>query len=86
MKPLRPTCPPWQAMYDKLDALLRQHTYTFPPVEKPGDLWLDTFRRTLGRFSVLYVAELGPSQAGEKQPWWALSSPESSASPNTWAA
>jgi GNAT superfamily N-acetyltransferase len=48
-------------MYDKLDALLRQHTYTFPLVEKPGDLWLEMFRRTLGRFSVLYVAEIGPA-------------------------
>jgi GNAT superfamily N-acetyltransferase len=44
-------------MYAKLDQLLRQHTYTFPEVENVGQLWLDTFRRTLGRFSVLYVAE-----------------------------
>ena len=44
-------------MYAKLDQLLRQHTYAFPPVENVGQLWLDTFRRTLGRFSVLYVAE-----------------------------
>ena len=46
------------AMYEKLDFLLRQHTYTFPAVEDVGNLWLDMFRRTLGRFSVLYVAEL----------------------------
>jgi GNAT superfamily N-acetyltransferase len=26
-------------------------------VENVGELWLDMFRRTLGRFSVLYVAE-----------------------------
>jgi GNAT superfamily N-acetyltransferase len=45
------------SMYAKLDQLLRQHTYTFPAVENVGDLWLDMFRRTLGRFSVLYVAE-----------------------------
>lgn len=45
------------SLYDKLDQLLRQHTYTFPEVENVGQLWLDTFRRTLGRFSVLYVAE-----------------------------
>jgi len=44
-------------MYAKLDQLLRQHTYTFPEVENVGQLWLETFRRTLGRFSVLYVAE-----------------------------
>jgi RimJ/RimL family protein N-acetyltransferase len=46
-----------EAMYAKLDALLRQYTYTFPQVEEVGRLWLDMFRRTLGRFSVLYVAE-----------------------------
>jgi len=45
------------AMYAKLDQLLRQHTYTFPEVENVGELWLEMFRRTLGRFSVLYVAE-----------------------------
>jgi len=44
-------------MYAKLDQLLRQHTYTFPKVENVGELWLEMFRRTLGRFSVLYVAE-----------------------------
>jgi GNAT superfamily N-acetyltransferase len=46
------------ALYAKLDQLLRQHTYTFPAVEDVGELWLDMFRRTLGRFSVLYVAEV----------------------------
>jgi len=45
------------SMYAKLDQLLRQHNYNFPVVEKVGELWLDMFRRTLGRFSVLYVAE-----------------------------
>ena len=44
-------------MYDKLDGFLRQFTYNFPVVENPGLLWLEIFRRTLGRFSVLYVAE-----------------------------
>lgn len=52
------------AMYEKLDALLRQHTYTFPAVENVGNLWLDMFRRTLGRFSVLYVAELRGQRVG----------------------
>lgn len=45
------------SLYDKLDQFLREHTYTFPQVENVGELWLDMFRRTLGRFSVLYVAE-----------------------------
>jgi GNAT superfamily N-acetyltransferase len=46
------------ALYEKLDQLLRQYTYAFPKVENVGTLWLDIFRRTLGRFSVLYVAEV----------------------------
>jgi GNAT superfamily N-acetyltransferase len=45
-------------LYDKLDQFLREHTYVFPEVENVGDLWLDMFKRTLGRFSILYVAEL----------------------------
>lgn len=45
------------AMYDKLDQLLRQHPYHFPEVENVGTLWMDIFRRTLGRFSVVYLAE-----------------------------
>lgn len=50
--------PTVEAMYAKEDELLRQYTYAFPAVENVGHLWLDTFRRTLGRFSVLYVAEV----------------------------
>jgi ribosomal protein S18 acetylase RimI-like enzyme len=45
-------------LYAKLDALLRQHTYSFPEVENVGQLWLETFQRAVGRFGVLYVAEL----------------------------
>jgi GNAT superfamily N-acetyltransferase len=44
-------------LYGKVDQFLRLFTYTFPEVENVGELWLDMFRRTLGRFSVLYVAE-----------------------------
>mgnify|MGYP001160574493 CR=1 FL=1 len=46
------------AFYDKLDKLYRQYTYNFPEVANPGELWLDMFRRTLGRFSIMYVSEL----------------------------
>ena len=52
-------------MYDKLDSFLRRYTYTFPKVENVGTLWLDIFRRTLGRFSVVYIAEY---QADEHSP------------------
>ena len=50
--------PAVESMYAKLDDLLRKYTYAFPAVENVSHLWLDMFRRTLGRFSVLYVAEV----------------------------
>jgi len=52
------------ALYEKLDQLLRQYTYAFPKVDNVGELWLDMFRRTLGRFSVLYVAEFQEEVVG----------------------
>lgn len=52
------------ALYGKLDAFLREFTYTFPLVEKPGEKWLEIFRRTLGRFSILYVAEYQGQMVG----------------------
>ncbi len=56
--------PAVEAMYAKLDELLRQYTYAFPAVENVGHLWLEMFRRTLGRFSVLYVAEVDGQVVG----------------------
>ena len=44
-------------LYERTDAAYRQFTYLFPEVDQVGQAWLETFRRTLGRFSVLYVAE-----------------------------
>lgn len=52
------------AMYDKLDGFLREFTYNFPVVENVGEKWFETFRRTLGRFSVLYVAEYNGEVVG----------------------
>ncbi len=52
------------AFYDKLDQLYRGYTYNFPEVEHPGELWLDMFRRTLGRYSVLYVSEVDGEMVG----------------------
>lgn len=52
------------AFYTKLDTLLREHTYAFPPVENIGEQWLETFHRTLGRFSMIYVAEYEGKLAG----------------------
>jgi ribosomal protein S18 acetylase RimI-like enzyme len=44
-------------LYDKLDNYLRQLEYTLPKVENPGQLYLEAYRRTLGRFSMIYIAE-----------------------------
>lgn len=52
------------AYYEKLDAHLRCFTYAFPKIENVGDIWLKTFRRTLGRFSILYVCELNGELVG----------------------
>ena len=52
------------AHYEKLDYLLHQYTYSFPSVDNVGELWLDMFKRTLGRFSVLYVCEVDGVIAG----------------------
>ena len=45
-------------LYERTDAAYRHYNYLFPEVDQVGQAWLETFRRTLGRFSVLYVAEL----------------------------
>jgi GNAT superfamily N-acetyltransferase len=52
------------AFYEKLDAHLRCFTYSFPEVENIGDIWLNMFRRTLGRFSILYVCEIDGALVG----------------------
>jgi len=52
------------SMYGKMDAYFRQFSYRFPEVENVGQAWLDSFRRTLGRFSVVYVAELDGKVVG----------------------
>jgi ribosomal protein S18 acetylase RimI-like enzyme len=45
-------------MYADLDAHYRQFPYHFARIENLGQAWLDSFRRTLGRYSQLFVAEL----------------------------
>ncbi|MDH5506815.1 MAG: GNAT family N-acetyltransferase [Anaerolineae bacterium] len=44
--------------YAKLDGLFRDLGLRLPVPEDVGQVWLDSFRRTLGRFSNLWVAEL----------------------------
>jgi GNAT superfamily N-acetyltransferase len=52
------------ALYEELDKLLRKYTYSFPEVENVGELWLEMFRRTLGRFSVLFISEVDGQVVG----------------------
>lgn len=51
-------------MYAKMDKFFRAFSYRFPEVENIGEAWVDSFRRTLGRFSVVYIAELDGAVAG----------------------
>jgi GNAT superfamily N-acetyltransferase len=51
-------------MYTKMDQFFRGFSYRFPEVENIGEAWVDSFRRTLGRFSVVYIAELDGRVAG----------------------
>ena len=44
-------------IYVELDLFYRQQGLNFPPVEDVGQVWLDSFARTLGKFTMLYVAE-----------------------------
>jgi GNAT superfamily N-acetyltransferase len=36
---------------------MRRFTFAFPQVERLGEQWLEMFRKSLGRFSVVFVAE-----------------------------
>lgn len=44
-------------LYERADLVYRGFTYFFPQVDQVGQAWLESFRRTLGRYSVLVVAE-----------------------------
>ncbi len=43
--------------YTLLNSHFHQYGYRLPVPENVGEVWLDTFKRTLGKFSVAYVAE-----------------------------
>jgi ribosomal protein S18 acetylase RimI-like enzyme len=46
------------AFYNKLNQFFYQVGYRLPHPENVGEVWLDSFRRTLGRFSRVDIAEL----------------------------
>ena len=45
-------------MCEQMLDYLRRYTFTLPEVENAGELWLNTYRRTLGRFTIIFVAEV----------------------------
>jgi len=51
------------AMYAELNRFFYSTGYHLPQPEDVGQAWLDSFRRTLGRFSYVLVAEM-PNDAG----------------------
>lgn len=51
-------------MYADLQRCYREFNYAFPEVAEVSQAWLDSFRRTLGRFSMLHLAELDGKPAG----------------------
>jgi RimJ/RimL family protein N-acetyltransferase len=50
--------------YTKLNAFFRTLSFRLPEVENVGQVWLASFERTLGRFSVVYVAEMDGEVVG----------------------
>ena len=44
--------------YQKLNTFFYQVGYRLPHPENVGEVWLDSFRRTLGRFSNVFISEL----------------------------
>jgi ribosomal protein S18 acetylase RimI-like enzyme len=51
-------------MYELLNAYFYRMGYRLPHPENVGQVWLDSFRRTLGRFSNVFIAELNRQVAG----------------------
>lgn len=56
--------PTLMAMYEKLNAFFYGVGYRLPHPENVGQAWLDSFRRTLGRFSQVFVAEVDGEVVG----------------------
>lgn len=56
--------PTIKEMYTLLNSYFYKMGYRLPHPENVGDLWLDSFRRTLGRFSNVFIAELDGQVVG----------------------
>ena len=53
-----------QDMFNLLNTYFYQVGYRLPNPDNVGELWLDSFRRTLGRFSNVFIAELDQKVVG----------------------
>jgi ribosomal protein S18 acetylase RimI-like enzyme len=51
-------------MFTQLNAYFYKVGYRLPEPENVGQVWLDSFRRTLGRFSNIFIAEIDGRVAG----------------------
>jgi ribosomal protein S18 acetylase RimI-like enzyme len=51
-------------MYTQLNTYFYRMGYRLPHPENVGEVWLDSFRRTLGRFSNVFIAELDGQVVG----------------------
>ncbi len=51
-------------MYSNLNTFFYEVGYRLPHPENVGQVWLDTFRRTLGRFSNVFIAEVDQKVVG----------------------
>ena len=51
-------------MYEKLNTFFYQVGYRLPHPENVGQVWLDTWKRTVGRFSNVFIAELPVEEGG----------------------
>lgn len=53
-----------KGMYEKLNTYFYKMGYRLPHPENVGQVWLDSFQRTLGRFSNVFIAEIDGQVAG----------------------
>ena len=56
--------PIMKQQYTLLNQHFHQFGYRLPVPENVGEVWLDTFKRTLGKFSMVYVAEYSGKVVG----------------------
>jgi len=52
------------SMYTELNSFFYTAGYRLPHPDNVGEVWLDSFRRTLGRFSNVHVAEIDGKAVG----------------------